>query len=85
MAMGSCVSSSVFNCAAVRSNFHDLLAQTPAARDAVRSRVSGAMQHHGLVLLESSSRLGHLQLYRPQRAGRLAIDAFKLRMPLFGN
>jgi len=44
------------------------------------------MQHHGLVLLGVVVAIGvSYKLIGRTRSGRLAIDSFKLRMPLFGN
>jgi type IV pilus assembly protein PilC len=47
---------------------------------------SGFMQHHGLILLGMIVAIGFLyNLVGRTRRGRLVIDNFKLRMPLFGN
>ena len=47
---------------------------------------SGFMQHHGLILLGIIVAIGFLyNLVGRTRRGRLIIDNFKLRMPLFGN
>ena len=47
---------------------------------------SGFMTNHGLVLLGAIVAIGFLyNLIGRTRRGRLAIDNFKLRMPLFGN
>jgi type IV pilus assembly protein PilC len=47
---------------------------------------SGFMQHHGLILLGIIVAIGFLyNLVGRTRRGRLVIDNFKLRMPLFGN
>src|SRR6266550_112671 len=67
--------------------FHDLLGDKPLppVTRFVLS-VSGAMQHHGLVLLGVIVAIGFIYNFIGRtRRGRLAIDAFKLRMPLFGN
>src|SRR6266700_1711960 len=67
--------------------FHDLLGDKPlppVTRFVLG--VSGAMQHHGLVLLGVIVAIGFIYNFIGRtRGGRLAIDAFKLRMPLFGN
>src|SRR5438093_1100399 len=48
--------------------------------------VSNFMQHDGLVLLAAVVAIGFLYNFIGRtRGGRLAIDIFKLRMPLFGN
>ena len=67
--------------------FHDLLGDKPlppATRFVLN--VSGALQHHGLILLAAVVVIvvGYNFIGRT-RKGRLAIDNFKLRMPLFGN
>jgi type IV pilus assembly protein PilC len=67
--------------------FHDLLGDKPlppATRLVLN--VSGALQHHGLILLAAVVVIvvGYNFIGRT-RKGRLAIDNFKLRMPLFGN
>ena len=47
---------------------------------------SGFMQNHGLILLGIIVAIGFLyNLVGRTRRGRLVIDNFKLRMPLFGN
>ena len=47
---------------------------------------SGFMQHHGLILLGIIVAIGFLyNLVGRTGRGRLVIDNFKLRMPLFGN
>src|SRR6266446_9680445 len=67
--------------------FHDLLGDKPlppVTRFVLG--VSGAMQQHGLVLLGVVVAIGAIYNFiGRKRGGRLAIDAFKLRMPLFGN
>src|SRR5882762_7618072 len=67
--------------------FHDLLGDKPlppVTRFVLG--VSGAMQHHGLVLLGVVDAIGaSYKLIGRTRGGRLAIDSFKLRMPLFGK
>ena len=67
--------------------FHDLLGDKPlppVTRFVLG--VSNFMQHDGLVLLGAVVLIvvGYNFLNRTRR-GRLAIDTFKLRMPLFGN
>ena len=67
--------------------FHDLLGDKPlppVTRFVLG--VSGFMQHDGLVLLGLVVAIGFIYNFigRTPR-GRLAIDIFKLRMPLFGN
>ena len=67
--------------------FHDLLGDKPlppATRFVLN--VSGFMQEHGLILLGAVVVIvvGYNFIGRT-RKGRLAIDNFKLRMPLFGN
>jgi len=48
--------------------------------------VSGAMKDHGLVLLGVVVAIGFIYNFVGRTGGgRLAIDVFKLRMPLFGN
>ena len=67
--------------------FHDLLGDKPlppATRFVMGA--SGFVQHNGLVLLGAV--VAVVTLYKfigRTRRGRLAIDNFKLRMPLFGN
>ena len=67
--------------------FHDILGDKPlppATRFVIG--VSGFMQHHGLILFGVIVALVILyKLIGRTRRGRLAIDNFKLRMPLFGN
>ena len=67
--------------------FHDLLGDKPlppVTRFVLG--VSGFMQNHGLVLLGAVVAIVVLYNFIGRtRRGRLAIDNFKLRMPLFGN
>jgi type IV pilus assembly protein PilC len=67
--------------------FHDLLGDKPLPPvTQFVLGVSGLMQNHGLVLLAAV--VAGVMLYNligRTRRGRLAIDTFKLRMPLFGN
>ena len=67
--------------------FHDLLGDKPLPP--VTQFVigfSGFMQNHGLILLGIIVAIGFLyNLVGRTRRGRLIIDNFKLRMPLFGN
>ena len=67
--------------------FHDILGDKPlppATRFVIG--VSGFMQHHGLILFGVIAALVALyKLVGRTRRGRLLIDNFKLRMPLFGN
>ena len=67
--------------------FHDMLGDKPlppVTRFVLG--VSGFMQHDGLVLLGLVVAIGFIYNFIGRtRKGRLAIDIFKLRMPLFGN
>ncbi len=67
--------------------FHDLLGDKPLPPvTQFVLGVSGFMTNHGLVLLAAV--VATIVLYNfigRTRRGRLAIDIFKLRMPLFGN
>jgi type IV pilus assembly protein PilC len=67
--------------------FHDILGDKPlppVTRFVIG--VSGFMQHHGLILFGVIVALVVLyKMIGRTRRGRLAIDIFKLRMPLFGN
>jgi type IV pilus assembly protein PilC len=67
--------------------FHDLLGDKPlppVTRFVLG--VSGFMKDHGLVLLAAVvAILAVYHVVGRTRLGRLAIDDFKLRMPLFGN
>jgi type IV pilus assembly protein PilC len=67
--------------------FHDLLGDKPlppVTRFVLG--VSGFMKDHGLVLLGAVVAIVVIYNFIGRtRAGRLAIDVFKLRMPLFGN
>jgi type IV pilus assembly protein PilC len=67
--------------------FHDLLGDKPlppVTRFVIGA--SGFMQHHGLILLGVVVAIVTLYKFiRRTRQGRLVIDNFKLRMPLFGN
>jgi type IV pilus assembly protein PilC len=67
--------------------FHDILGDKPlppATRFVIG--VSGFMQHHGLILFGAIVAIVILyKMIGRTRRGRLLIDNFKLRMPLFGN
>jgi type IV pilus assembly protein PilC len=67
--------------------FHDLLGDKPlppVTRFVLG--VSGVMKDHGLVLLAAVAAIVIIYNFIGRtRKGRLAIDIFKLRMPLFGN
>ncbi len=67
--------------------FHDLLGDKPlppVTRFVIG--VSGFMKNHGLILLGVIVAIvTFYKLIGRTRRGRLAIDSFKLRMPLFGN
>jgi len=67
--------------------FHDLLGDKPlppATRFVIA--VSGFMQNHGLILVGAVVAIVVIYKFLGRtRKGRLAIDHFKLRMPLFGN
>jgi type IV pilus assembly protein PilC len=67
--------------------FHDILGDKPlppVTRFVIG--VSGFMQHHGVILFGMIVALVTLyKLVGRTRRGRLLIDRFKLRMPLFGN
>ncbi len=67
--------------------FHDILGDKPlppATRFVIG--VSGFMQHHGLILFGMIvAVITFYKLIGRTRRGRLLIDTFKLRMPLFGN
>jgi type IV pilus assembly protein PilC len=67
--------------------FHDLLGDKPlppATRFVLA--VSGFMQNHGLILVGAVVAIVVIYKFLGRtRKGRLAIDHFKLRMPLFGN
>ena len=67
--------------------FHDLLGNKPLPPvTTFVINVSGFMKNHGLVLLGAVVAVVFLYKFIGRtRAGRLAIDSFKLRMPLFGN
>ncbi len=67
--------------------FHDLLGDKPLPPvTQFVLGVSGFMKNHGLVLLGAIVAIGFLYNFIGRtRRGRLAIDNFKLRMPLFGN
>jgi len=67
--------------------FHDLLGNKPLPPvTTFVINVSGFMKNHGLVLLAAVVAVVFLYKFIGRtRAGRLAIDSFKLRMPLFGN
>jgi len=87
MAMGILCFLLVFIVPRFEAIFHDLLGDKPlppVTRFVLA--VSGAMTDHGLVLLGVVVAIGvAYKLIGRTRRGRLAIDAFKLRMPLFGN
>src|SRR5712672_3620585 len=87
MAMGILCFLLVFIVPRFEAIFHDLLGDKPlppVTRFVLA--VSGAMTDHGLVLLGIVVAIGiSYKLIGRTRRGRLAIDAFKLRMPLFGN
>src|SRR6267142_5042659 len=87
MAMGILCFLLVFIVPRFEAIFHDLLGDKPlppVTRFVLA--VSGTMQHHGLVLLGVVVAIGvSYKLIGRTRGGRLAIDSFKLRMPLFGN
>src|SRR3954463_12129181 len=67
--------------------FHDLLGDKPLPPvTQFVLGVSGFMKNHGLILLAAV--VAAIMVYNVigrTRGGRLAIDTFKLRMPLFGN
>ena len=67
--------------------FHDLLGNKPLPPvTTFVINVSGFMKNHGLVLLGAVVAVVFVYKFIGRtRAGRLAIDSFKLRMPLFGN
>jgi type IV pilus assembly protein PilC len=67
--------------------FHDLLGDKPLpAVTRFVLGVSNFMQHDGLVLLGAVVAVVVIYNFLGRtRSGRLAIDIFKLRMPLFGN
>jgi type IV pilus assembly protein PilC len=67
--------------------FHDLLGDKPLPPvTQFVIGVSGFMKNHGLVLLAGVVAIVFLYNFIGRtRRGRLAIDIFKLRMPLFGN
>src|SRR5690349_21465873 len=67
--------------------FHDLLGDKPLPPvTQFVLGVSGLMKQHGLVLLGVVVALVVIYKFLGRtRQGRLAIDIFKLRMPLFGN
>jgi type IV pilus assembly protein PilC len=67
--------------------FHDLLGDKPLPPvTQFVLGVSGFMKNHGLVLVAAVVAIVFLYNFIGRtRRGRLAIDTFKLRMPLFGN
>jgi type IV pilus assembly protein PilC len=67
--------------------FHDLLGDKPLPPvTQFVLGISGFMKNHGFVLLAAIVAIGFLYNFIGRtRRGRLAIDVFKLRMPLFGN
>src|SRR5258707_2733203 len=67
--------------------FHDLLGDKPLPPGTrFVLAVSGFMQHDGLVLFGAVVAIVAIYNFvNRTRGGRLAIDNFKLRMPLFGN
>src|SRR5947208_769435 len=87
MAMGILTFLMIFIVPRFEQIFHDILGDKPlppVTRFVIG--VSGFMQHHGLILF--GALVAAVTLYKfvgRTRRGRLAIDRFKLRMPLFGN
>jgi type IV pilus assembly protein PilC len=67
--------------------FHDLLGDKPLPPvTRLVIGLSGFMQHHGLIILGLVVAVVTLYKFLGRtRRGRLIIDNFKLRMPLFGN
>ncbi|HEY2144151.1 MAG TPA: type II secretion system F family protein, partial [Candidatus Udaeobacter sp.] len=67
--------------------FHDLLGDKPlppVTRFVIG--LSGFMQHHGLIIVGMVAvAVALYKMIGRTRRGRLVIDNFKLRMPLFGN
>src|SRR2546423_11116732 len=87
MAMGILVFLLVFIVPRFEAIFHDLFGDKPlppVTRFVLA--VSGSMPDHVLVWLGFVVAIGFIYNFIGRtRGGRLAIDAFKLRMPLFGN
>jgi type IV pilus assembly protein PilC len=87
MAMGILCFLLVFIVPRFEAIFHDLLGDKPlppATRFVLGA--SGFMQNHGLILLGAVVAIVMIYNFIGRtRKGRLAIDNFKLRMPLFGN
>src|SRR5947199_5518048 len=87
MAVGILCFLLVFIVPKFESIFHEMLGDKPLPP--VTQFVigaSGAVQHHGLVLLGIVVALVAIYKFVGRtRRGRLVIDSFKLRMPLFGN
>jgi type IV pilus assembly protein PilC len=87
MAVGILVFLLVFIVPRFEVIFHDLLGNKPLPP--VTQFVlgaSGLMKEHGLVLFGAVVAIGFLfNFIGRSRKGRLVIDTFKLRMPLFGN
>jgi type IV pilus assembly protein PilC len=87
MAMGIMCFLLVFIVPRFETIFHDLLGDKPlppVTRFVLG--VSGFMQHDGLVILAAVVVIVVVYNFLNRtRGGRLAIDTFKLRMPLFGN
>ena len=67
--------------------FHDLLGDKPLPPvTQLVLGISDFMKNHGLVVLAATVAIGVLYKFIGRMGGgRLAIDSFKLRMPLFGN
>src|SRR5436309_1254684 len=67
--------------------FHDMLGNKPLpAITRFVIAASNFVQHHGLLLVGAVIAAGAAYKFiNRTRGGRLAIDTFKLRMPLFGN
>ena len=87
MAVGILVFLLVFIVPRFEAIFHDLLGDKPLPPvTQFVLGVSGFMKNHGLVLLAAVVAIVVLyNFFGRTRRGRLAIDIFKLRMPLFGN
>src|SRR5256885_6125658 len=87
MAVGILCFLLVFIVPKFESIFHEMLGDKPLPP--VTQFVigaSGAIQHHGLVLLGIVVAIVAIYKFVGRtRRGRLVIDSFKLRMPLFGN
>ena len=87
MAMGILSFLLVFIVPRFETIFHDLLGDKPlppVTRFVIGA--SGFMQHHGLILVGAVVVIVTVYKFIGRtRRGRLIIDHFKLRMPLFGN